>query len=132
MRSVVHSLRPLRKMGSPMNDELIAAVQNGNAARVAELLDADPSLLTARAGNVSAILLAIYYQHPEIARIFVERGAELTFAEACAVGDEARALALLDRDPSLLHQRSDDGYPAVGFAIFFRHPALARALIERG
>ena len=115
-----------------MQDELIAAVQNGNAARVAEILDQDRSLLTAHAGNVSAILLAVYYQHPELARLFVERGAELTFAEACAVGDEAHALSLLDRDPALLHQRSDDGYPPLGLAIFFRHPALARALIERG
>ena len=115
-----------------MNDELIAAIQQGDAARVAALLDADRSLLAARAGQVSAILLAIYYQHAEIAQLFVERGAELSFAEACAMGDETRALALLDRDPSLLDRRSDDGFPPLGLAIFFRHPALARALIERG
>jgi ankyrin repeat protein len=115
-----------------MQDQLIQAIQQGNASRVAELLDADRSLLGARAGNVSAVLLAVYYQHPEIARLFVERGAELTFAEACAVGDESRALALLDADPSLLERRTDDGFPPLGYAIFFRHPALARALIERG
>src|SRR6059058_846510 len=85
-----------------MNDDLISAIQQGNAARVAELLDSDPSLLAARANGVSAILLAVYYQHPEIARLFVERGAPLNFAEACAVGDEARALELLSGDPSLL------------------------------
>src|ERR1043165_3993582 len=115
-----------------MQNELIASIQNGNAARVAELLDADRSLLAANANGVSAVLLAVYYQHPEIARLFVERGAELTFAEACAVGDEARARALLDREPALLERRTDDGFPPLGYAIFFRHPALARALIERG
>jgi ankyrin repeat protein len=115
-----------------MQDELIQAIQQGNAARAAELLDSDRSLLAARANGVSAILLAVYYQHPEIARLFVERGAELDFTEACAVGDEARALALLDRDPSLLERRSADGFPPLGYAIFFRHPSLARALIERG
>ncbi|HEY6137259.1 MAG TPA: ankyrin repeat domain-containing protein [Thermoanaerobaculia bacterium] len=115
-----------------MQDELIHAIRNGDGARVAALLDADPSLLTARAGNVSAPLLAIYHQHPEIAQLFIERGAELTFAEACAAGDEARALALLDADPSLLERRSDDGFPPLGFAIFFRHPSLARTLVERG
>ena len=97
-----------------------------------DLIAADRTLLGARAGNVSAVLLAVYYQHPEMARLFVERGAELTFAEACAVGDEARALALLDAAPSLLERRTDDGFPPLGYAIFFRHPALARALIERG
>jgi len=115
-----------------MSDELIASIQQGNSARVAELLDADPALLHARAGNVSAVLLAVYTQHPEIARLFVERGAELTFAEACALGDDTRALALLDGDPSLLDRRTEDGFPPLGYAIFFRHPSLARALIERG
>ena len=115
-----------------MQDELIQAIQQGNDARIAELLDSDRSLLAASANGVSAILLAVYYQHPEIARLFVERGAELDFAEACAIGDEARALALLDRDPALLERRSADGFPPLGYAIFFRHPSLARALIERG
>lgn len=115
-----------------MADELIDAIRTGDAARVAALLDADRSLLSARAGNVSAILFAVYVQHPEIARLFVERGAELDFGEACALGDERRAIELLDRDPSLLERRSADGFPPVGYAIFFRHPSLARALIERG
>src|SRR5205814_9753974 len=46
--------------------------------------------------------------------------------------DARRAFELLDRDPSLLERRSADGFPPVGYAIFFRHPSLARALIERG
>src|SRR5690242_14311571 len=120
------------RMTSTMQDELITAIQSGDAARVAALLDADRALLGARANNVSAMLLAVYYRHPEIARLFVERGAEPTFAEACAIGDEGRALAMLARDPSLLERRSDDGFPPLGYAIFFGHPSLARSLIERG
>ncbi len=112
--------------------ELIEAVQKGDSKAVAALLDEDRSLLTAKSGNVSAAVLAMYHGHPEIAQLFTQRGAELTFAEACAVGDRKRAMALLDRDPSLLNKYSDDGYPALGLAIFFRHPELARALIERG
>lgn len=115
-----------------MNDDLITSIQQGNSARVAEILDGDPSLVRARAGDVSAILLAVYTQHPEIARLLVERGAEPTFAEACAIGDETRALALLDGDAALLDRRSDDGFPPLSLAIFFRHPELAHALIERG
>jgi len=81
---------------------------------------------------VSAAVLAMYYQHPEIAQLFTQRGAQLTFPEACAVGDRKRAIELLERDPSLLNTYSDDGYPPVGLAIFFRHPELARELIARG
>lgn len=115
-----------------MNDEVIQAIQQGDASRVAALLDEDPALLGVKSGNVSAVLLALYHQHPEIAQLFVQRGAELNFFEACALGDRDRALRQLERDPSLLNSFSDDGYPPLGLAIFFQHPALARELIERG
>jgi ankyrin repeat protein len=115
-----------------MHDQLIDAVKRGDAAKVAALLDADRSLLAAKSENISAVLLACYYGHPEMARLFVERGAELTFAEACAVGDGPRALKLLEANPDLVRSFSDDGFPGVGLAIFFRHPELARQLIERG
>lgn len=114
------------------HDELIEAVKKGEASKVAALLDENRSLLTAKEGNTSAILLALYHGHAEIARLFVERGAQLSFAEACALGEGDRARQLLQNDPSLLHSYSDDGFPIAGLSIFFRHPELARELIERG
>jgi len=112
--------------------ELIEAIQKGDAKRVGALLDEDRSLLQAKSGKVSAVMLALYHQHPEIAQLFTDRGATLTFAEACAVGDTKRAMELLASDPSLLQSYSEDGYPAAGLAIFFRHPDLAAELIRRG
>lgn len=114
------------------NEALIEAIKKGEAGKVAALLDEDPSLLSVRAGNTSAILLALYHGHPEISRLFIERGAALTFSEACALGDQARALELLRKDPTLINSYSDDGFPVVGLAIFFKQPAMARTLIERG
>ena len=111
---------------------LFDAIKRGDPAAVATLLDADASLLTAKENGVSAILLAMYYGHPEIARLFVDRGAALSIHEAAAVGDEPAVQRLLDADPSLLDTFSEDGFPPLGLAIFFRHPGLARALIERG
>ena len=113
------------------NDELIEAIQKGDEKRVAALLDEDRALLAAKSGNVSAILLALYHGHPQVAQLFVQRGAPLSFPEACALGDAA-ATKLLDRDASLLNAYSDDGFPSLGLAIFFRHPKLAKTLIERG
>ena len=59
-------------------------------------------------------------------------GKQLSFPLACAVGDHARVRELLAQDPSLVHSFSDDGFPAVGLAVFFRQPEIARDLIERG
>src|SRR6266568_5563423 len=84
--------RPAAYDGNRMKTkELIDAIQKGDAKTAAALLDEDRSLLTAKSGNTSAILLALYHGHPEITQLFTERGAKLTLPEACAVGDTKRA-----------------------------------------
>src|SRR5882724_10828402 len=112
--------------------DLFDAIRKGDAAAVATLLDADPSLLTSRHNGTSPILFAVYNGRTELPRLFLERGAVPAFTEVCALGDTVTALRMLDADPSLLDTYSDDGFPALGLAVFFRHPDLARALIERG
>ena len=112
--------------------EFTDAIKSGDAAKLNALLDADSSLLAQAENNVTPILLAIYHGKPELARMFVERGAPVSFAELCALGDLDRVRAMLDADASLLDARTADGFPAVGVAIFFSHPEVARLLIERG
>lgn len=113
-------------------DELIESIKRNDAKKAAALLDEERGLLRAKSDNTSAILLALYHGHPEIAQLFIERGAELSFAEACAVGDRQRVLAMLQKDRSLAASYSEDGFPCASLSIFFRHPELARELIERG
>jgi ankyrin repeat protein len=111
---------------------LFEAIRNNDAAAISALLDGDPSLVGARQNGVTPILFAVYNGHAELARLFLDRGAAMTFGEACALGEEVRALQMLDADPSLLDAYSEDGFPPLGLAIFFRHPTLAQELIERG
>jgi ankyrin repeat protein len=112
--------------------ELFDAIRTKGAAEVAALLDDDAALLDARLIGISPILFAVYNGHPELAQLFIDRGARLTFCEACALGDAQRAMPMLDDDPALLETYSEDGFPPLGLAIFFGHPELARTLIERG
>lgn len=112
--------------------EFTEAMKAGDAERVAALLESDPSLARAAENDVTPILLALYHGKPEIARLLVERGAPVSFCEAVAMGDAERVKAMLAADRALLHSRTTDGHPAAGLAIFFRHPELARWLIEQG
>ncbi|HEX6099175.1 MAG TPA: ankyrin repeat domain-containing protein [Thermoanaerobaculia bacterium] len=112
--------------------EFTDAIKAGDAARVAALLDADASLLTAHENNTTPLLLAIYHGKSVIARLLLDRGAPVSFPEACALGDEARVQELLAADPSALNMRTADGFPPMPMAIFFGHGALARWLIDRG
>ncbi len=111
--------------------ELSEAIKAGDAAKVTALVDGDPALLQSSENGVRPILLAMYHGKPELARLLASR-APVTFGEACALGDTARVEALLEADPSLLNSRTEDGFPGLGLAIFFRQGELARLLIERG
>ena len=106
------------------------AIKAGDAARVSALLDADPALLTSAENDTSPLLLAIYHGKPGIAQLLVDRGAPVSFAEACALGDETNAHERFS--PDVLDERTPDGFPPLGLAIFFGHGALARWLIEHG
>ena len=106
-------------------DELFHAIRDNDAAAVAALLDEDPSLLGTTSHDITPILFAVYHGHPELVQLFTDRGAQLSPAELAAMGDR-RAL---DGD---LDTYSKDGFPLLGLAIFFRHPDLAREMIERG
>jgi len=106
-------------------DELFAAIRQNDAAAITALLDEDPALLDATSHEITPILFSIYHGHPELARLFVDRGASLSVAELAALGDRR----VLDSD---LDQFSRDGFPLLGLAIFFHHPELAAEMIERG
>jgi len=114
-------------------EQLFAAIRAGDAARVSELLGAAPKLTAARAPDgASPILLSIYSGHPELVAVFEKAGAVLNLFEACAAGRGERVRALLQTDPSLAQAYSEDGYPALGLAVFFGHDDVAGLLIESG
>jgi ankyrin repeat protein len=114
-------------------DRLFQAIRAGDASRVNELLKAAPSLAGARAPDgASTILMAIYCGHPEMVRLFEDRGVVLNLFEACAAGRRERVAALLEGTPSPIREFSDDGYSALGLAVFFGHEDIAGMLIESG
>ncbi|MGN6185987.1 MAG: ankyrin repeat domain-containing protein [Thermoanaerobaculia bacterium] len=112
--------------------ELTDAIKAGDVSRVNALLDADASAITASENGVTPLMFAIYHGKQDVAHAIAQRHPSLSFPEACALGDEARVKSMLASDASLLEQRSADGFPPLGLAIFFRHGALARWLIEQG
>lgn len=112
--------------------EFLDAVKSGDLVRIGQLLDANSTLLGESENGVSAVLLALYQGKPEAARLLIQRGAPLSFHDACAAGANDRAMKMLDGDPSLRDQFSKDGYPPLGLAIFFGNRELAKVLIEKG
>jgi ankyrin repeat protein len=104
------------------SEEFMTVIQKGDGAKVTALLDRQPGLVNAqRKDGASAVLFALYTRHPEIADLLISRGANIGFAEACALGQFDRVKAALQEDPSRANQLSADGFPPLGLATYFGH-----------
>jgi len=116
-----------------VSEELLAAVREGDGARVRELLAADPSLADARdESGVSALMLSQYHGAHDATTAIREARAELDAFEAATLGDVERLHALLHDDPAILDARSPDDATALHFAAFFAQPQTARLLVDHG
>jgi uncharacterized protein len=116
-----------------VRDELLAAVKDGNGARVRELLTADPSLAEARdESGVSALMLSKYHGAHDATAAIRSARAELDVFEAATLGDADRLHELLHEQPSLIDARSSDDATALHFAAFFTQPETARLLVDHG
>jgi uncharacterized protein len=113
--------------------EFLAAVRQGDVAKVKEFLKTDRSLAgTKSAEGVSAILLALYHRKKEVVAALLATGVELNLFEASATGQEERVKALLEKQPNLVKTHSPDGFSPLGLAVFFGQKRVAETLLARG
>ena len=119
--------------GATMNQEFLKAVTQGGAAKVKEMLKADPQLASAKnEKGLSAILLATYYRKPEVAAVLLASGIELNIFEAAATGQTERVRALLKQDATLVNAYAPDGFFPLGLAVFFGHQETFDVLLAAG
>jgi|SRR6185369_1295739 len=117
----------------PETIEIFGAIQFGDAAKVGELLRAEPALASARnERGDSALLAAAYLGRRDILDSLLATGVEPTLWEAAAIGLKERVVEILRGDPSAVGGYSHDGWTALHLAAFFGHRELAALLIERG
>jgi len=108
-------------------------VKQGDLNGVQSALAPDAALLDAlNESGQSAFLLAKYYRQEQVAQYLLSLNPKLDLFTACVAGKPGLVLAEVDRDSSLLHAHSSDGWTPLHLAAFFGHPQLATALIGRG
>lgn len=123
---------PAAAEGKTTENDLFAAIRGGDVSRVSALLDADRGLALARSPEgFTPLALAAYMGKAELVAAIRARRGEPSLHEACIVGDLAavkRALA----GGADVNAPAPDGFSAIGLAVFFGHPELARALLAAG
>lgn len=114
-------------------DDFIEAIKAGEMDQVKQLLDRDPSLVDAKAdGGLSVVLVAAYYNEPDIARLLIQHGAPLDVFEAAAAGALDRVKELIAAHPDLVNGYAPDGFQPLGLASFFGHTAIVEFLLDKG
>jgi len=109
------------------------SVRSGDLSQLASLLDADPSLLSARnESGASAFLMSIYFGRRDVRDLLLSRGFQMDLAEASAAGNLQRVRYFVEADPSTASSFSADGFPVFALACFFGHLDTARYLADKG
>ena len=117
----------------PDTKSFFDAIRSGDLAQVRSLLNADPSLGTARnESGASALLLSIYTGRREVRELLLSCGLRMDLAEASAAGDLPRVKQLVEADPAAARSISPDGFPVFSLACFFGHLDTARYLAGKG
>ena len=113
--------------------EVMAAIQDGDAKRLGELISQDALLASARdEAGISAVLQACYTRRKDLLDILLAARPELDIFEASALGQTARVRGLLQQDPALAQAWSADGFTPLHLACFFQQEALAKLLLDNG
>lgn len=116
-----------------MIENLFAAIRSKDIDAVVKLVDADPSLLTQRnQQGISPLSWAAYVKEPKIVAALRARRGTPDLYEAAIIGDEVAVAAEIARHPESINLPAPDGFTALGLAVFFGHPALARQLVDAG
>lgn len=106
---------------------------HGNLAKVRELLDTNPDLLSARAPwNESAIEAATQTGNVAIIEYLISKGAPVDFFTSLVLGRTDQVASILRTDTSSARSRGVHDLPALYFAAVGGHVEIAQQLLDAG
>jgi len=113
--------------------EFLQAISQRDGSAAMQLLSENAALARVRnPQGVSALMLARYFNLPDLADAMLASHTELDVFEAATFGRGERLRALLDGDASLVRARSADTGTALHFACFFAQPEAVKLLLAAG
>jgi ankyrin repeat protein len=114
------------------SEDVLAAIEVGDADALRELIASDPSLAAGvDDAGVSLVLQAKYRGENELVELLRAAKPALDLFEAAALGEDDRVAELLDAEPYRVSGLAPDGFSALHLAVFFAHPSTAQLLLDR-
>ncbi|WP_257670612.1 ankyrin repeat domain-containing protein [Parapedobacter tibetensis] len=108
-------------------------IETGNSLAIDDLLNGSPNLSKQKTSHdISPLLLACYYNKPQIVKVLLKHLDELTIHEAAAAGLLEQVQAMVENTPSLLDEVSDHGFTPLGIATHFGNEDVVHFLLAKG
>lgn len=108
-------------------------IETGNAVAIDDLLHGNPGLAEERTSHeISPLLLACYYNKPQIVNVLLKHLEKVSIHEAAAAGLEEEVVQALADDASAIDRVSDHGFTPLGIAAHFNREDIVRHLLYKG
>lgn len=126
--------RPDMKGLSQALQSQVTSNSHGNLAKVRELIATDKRLIfSISTDDELAIEASAHMGNKDLMRFHLDNGAPLSLPTAASLGETVAIEALLDDDPTLVHERGAHDFPVMMYAAIGNASIeLAELLLERG
>lgn len=105
-------------------------IETGNYQDLELLLSQDPQLANQKTSHdISPLLLACYYNKPQIIQVLLKFITTITVHEACAVGLKEHVQMMIDHDKQIVNEISNHGFTPLGIASHFDKEDIVRLLL---
>lgn len=108
-------------------------IETGNAVAIDDLLHGNPALAEERTSHdISPLLLACYYNKPQIVKVLLKHLHNVNIHEAAAAGLEDEVIQSIADDENLIDSVSEHGFTPLGVATQFNREDIIRHLLLKG
>lgn len=107
-------------------------IETGNHLDLEHLLSKDAALLKEKTShNTSPLLLACYYNKPQIVQVILKYTTSITIHEACAVGLLEHVHRMIEHKKDIIEELSTHGFSPLGIASHFNKEDIVRMLLAQ-
>lgn len=105
-------------------------IETGNHLDLEHLLSVQPDILKERTSHdISPLLLACYYNKPQIIQVILKYTTSITIHEACATGLLQHIQMMVEHKQDIVEELSTHGFTALGIATHFNKEDIVRFLL---
>lgn len=105
-------------------------IETGNTQDLELLLSRNPELVRENTSHdISPLLLACYYNKPQIVQAILKYINTISIHEACAVGLKDHVQMMVDYKNDVVNELSSNGFTALGIATHFEKEDIVRILL---